>query len=80
MMCVVIKPFMGGGVQYISNQLVDGGLFGRKEQVLITARHLRLASPDEVSNARLEDDEDDEPPVPPPTTKKVRLKARKVSR
>jgi len=80
MMCVVIKPFFGAGVDYISNQLVDGALFGRKEQVLITTRHLRPATPDEIENAReIEEEDDDVPPAPKPK-KKLRLKARKSSR
>ncbi len=77
MMCVVIKPFLGAGVEYIPNQLVDGSELKGKEQVLITTRHLRPATLDEIQNAQLEETEPEPAPAP---KKKIKLRMRKSKR
>ena len=72
MMCVVTKDFVGAGTEFVRNQLVDGNMF-RNEQVLITARYLRQATPDEIASARLEEDAT-------PAPRKKALKARIAKR
>ncbi len=69
MMCVVQKDFVGAGENFVRNQLIDGGMF-RNEQVLISQRYLRPATPDEIRSARLEGEEDK------PAPRKHLLKAR----
>lgn len=56
MMCVVQRDFLGAGVNYVRNQLIDGSVF-RNEPVLISQRILRPATPDEIASARLEGEE-----------------------
>lgn len=53
MMCVVQKDFVGAGEDYVRNQLIDGAVF-RNEQVLISQRYLRPATPGEIASAQLE--------------------------
>lgn len=75
MMCVVTKDFLGAGVNYVRNQLIDGAVF-RNEQVLISQRFLRPATQVDLDQA--EEVEVDEParPVAPPKKKSSGLKAR----
>ena len=68
MMCVVTKDFVGAGEEYVRNQLVDGAMF-RNEQVLISQRYLRPATPTEIKSARFEDE-------PSPAPRKKTFKAR----
>ena len=75
MLCVVTKEFLGGGEEYVRNQLVDGSLF-RNEQVLISQRFLRPATDAEIKSARYESDE----PVSVPKKKTGGLKARIAKR
>lgn len=72
MMCVVTKAFLGGGREYVPNELIDAAVFGPKTQTLITTRFLRQATQDEIENARYEDDE------PAPVVQKKPLKAKKL--
>lgn len=64
MMCVVQKEFTGAGENFVRNQLIDGSQF-RNEQVLITQRFLRPATPEDIQSAeRLMESEPAAPPVP----------------
>lgn len=71
-MCVVQKEFVGAGEEYVRNQLVDGRTF-RNEQVLISQRFLRPATPDEIASAKFEDET-------PPPAKTGGMKARVAKR
>lgn len=76
MMCVVNKDFLGGGEDFVRNQLVDGAQF-RNVQVLLSQRFLRVATPDEIASARPEDDVDsdtEEAPVVPKRKTGLRAK------
>ena len=70
MMCVVMKDFLGGGEEYVRNEVVDGGIF-RNEAVLISTRFLRPATQDEVQSAERVDIQPSTPPK-----KKSGLKAK----
>lgn len=48
--CVVIKPFIGNGLQHERNMLVDASAF-RNADALISNRYLRVASADEIASA-----------------------------
>lgn len=60
MMCVVMKDFLGGGVDYIRHELVESSIF-RNGEVLINQRFLRPATDSEIKSARLEGVEEDRP-------------------
>lgn len=71
--CVVIKPFLGGGVDYVQNQLVDAMIF-RNASSLISQRYLRPATQDEINSAYA-----DEPAKPSVPKKKPMMLRRKKS-
>lgn len=77
MQCVVQKDFLGGGVSYVRNQLVEGDQF-RNVGVLISQRYLRPATPDEIASAVPVDDEEEAPA--PWTSKKKGMTARVAHR
>lgn len=49
-LCVVQKPFLGAGDNYVRDQLVDSDIF-RNGDVLISQRYLRPATRSEIDNA-----------------------------
>lgn len=58
MMCVVLKPFLSNGVDFVRDELVDGGQF-RNVNVLLSQRFLRYATQDEVASAQFEGEKDE---------------------
>ena len=55
MMCVVQKAFVGHGEEFSPNQLIDGGMFPKVQQ-LISQHYLRPATESEIASAVSEDD------------------------
>lgn len=74
MLCVVMKPFVSNRVDFVRDQLVEGGEF-RNVEVLLSQRYIRHATSDEIQSARFEGDEPEEEVVETAPQPKKKLKA-----